>query len=89
MGWNQVKWTRDHPLLQDISPGSSFYFVHSYYPRPRNEGHVLGRTDYGFSFPSALACRNLVALQFHPEKSGPPGLGLLKAFSQWEGQDAD
>jgi len=89
MGWNQVEWNRDHPLVRAIPPQSTFYFVHAYYPVPREEKHVLGRTHYGFPFPSALACRNLAALQFHPEKSGPPGLALLKAFSQWEGQDAD
>lgn len=89
MGWNRVEWNRDHPLIRTIPRQSSFYFVHSYYPVPRDESHILGRTDYGFLFPSALAYRNLVALQFHPEKSGPPGLALLKAFSEWEGTDAD
>jgi glutamine amidotransferase len=89
MGWNQVEWERDHPLIRGIDPQSSFYFVHAYYPLPRNNNQVLGRTRYGFPFPSALAFKNLVALQFHPEKSGPPGLALLKAFSEWEGQDVD
>jgi glutamine amidotransferase len=89
MGWNQVEWKRNHPLLRSIPPLSYYYFVHSYFPVPKEENHILGRTYYGFSFPSALACRNLAALQFHPEKSGPPGLALLKAFSEWEGQDVD
>ncbi|OGP51064.1 MAG: imidazole glycerol phosphate synthase, glutamine amidotransferase subunit [Deltaproteobacteria bacterium RBG_13_43_22] len=89
MGWNRVEWTRDHPLVRAIPPESVFYFVHSYYPVPREENLILGRTHYGFYFPSAVAFRNLVALQFHPEKSGPPGLALLKAFSEWEGKDAD
>ena len=89
MGWNRVEWTRDHPLVRAIPPESLFYFVHSYYPVPRKENLILGRTHYGFYFPSALGYRNLVALQFHPEKSGPPGLALLKAFSEWEGPDAD
>ncbi len=89
MGWNRVEWNREHPLIRTLPPGSIFYFVHSYYPVPREDCHVLGRTQYGFSFPSALAYKNLAALQFHPEKSGPPGLALLKAFSEWEGQDAD
>ena len=89
MGWNQVEWNRDHPLIRAIPRQSAFYFVHSYYPFPRDENWILGRTDYGFLFPSALAYRNLVALQFHPEKSGPPGLALLKAFSEWKGTDAD
>jgi glutamine amidotransferase len=89
MGWNRVEWTRDHPLIRRIPPESHFYFVHSYYPVPREASAVLGRTDYGELFPSALAVKNLVALQFHPEKSGPPGLALLKSFSEWEGKDVD
>jgi glutamine amidotransferase len=89
MGWNRVEWTRNHPLIRTVSPESTFYFVHSYYPNPLEGSHVLGRTEYGIRFPSALAYRNLVALQFHPEKSGPPGLALLKSFSEWEGRDAD
>jgi len=88
MGWNQVAWTRDHPLIRTISPQSTFYFVHAYYPVPREPDCILGQTTYGLVFPSALAYRNLVALQFHPEKSGPPGLALLKAFSEWEADDA-
>jgi imidazole glycerol-phosphate synthase subunit HisH len=87
MGWNTVEWTRAHPLIQGIASQSSFYFVHSYYPQPKDEGMILGWTLYGIRFPSALAYRNLVALQFHPEKSGPPGLALLKGFSEWEGRD--
>ncbi|HMK64497.1 MAG TPA: imidazole glycerol phosphate synthase subunit HisH [Thermodesulfobacteriota bacterium] len=89
MGWNQVSWTRKHTLLRDIPPESHFYFVHSYYPEPQDNRVILGTTSYGIDFPSALAYRNLVALQFHPEKSGPPGLALLKAFSEWEAGDAD
>jgi imidazole glycerol-phosphate synthase subunit HisH len=89
MGWNQVAWTRRHALLRSIPLESSFYFVHSYYPLPQERRTILGTTSYGMDFPSALAYRNLVALQFHPEKSGPPGLALLKAFSEWEAVDAD
>lgn len=89
MGWNRVEWMRNHPLVSGLDSQSHFYFVHSYYPVPLDESCVLGRTEYGILFPSALAYRNLVALQFHPEKSGPPGLAFLKAFSAWEGRDAD
>jgi imidazole glycerol-phosphate synthase subunit HisH len=89
MGWNQVAWSRNHTLLRSISPQSSFYFVHSFYPLPEDSRLILGRTSYGLNFPSALAFRNLVALQFHPEKSGPPGLALLKSFAEWEARDAD
>jgi imidazole glycerol-phosphate synthase subunit HisH len=89
MGWNRVEWVRSHPLIENLPPQSHFYFVHSYYPMPKEEKTILGRTDYGFLFPSALAYKNLVALQFHPEKSGPPGLTFLKAFSEWEADDVD
>jgi glutamine amidotransferase len=89
MGWNRVEWTRSHPLIKTIPLQSTFYFVHSYFPVPRGENLILGRTHYGFPFASALAFRNLAALQFHPEKSGPPGLALLQAFSEWGGEDAD
>ncbi len=85
MGWNRVQWTRSHPVLSGVSGEAYFYFVHSYYPLPAEEQCVLGRTVYGFPFPSALAFQNLVAFQFHPEKSGPAGLALLQAFSQWGG----
>lgn len=89
MGWNRVRWLRDHPVVRSLPPESDYYFVHAYYPVPKDEQMVLGLTEYGFAFPSALAFRNLVALQFHPEKSGPPGLALLQAFSVWEGKDVD
>lgn len=85
MGWNQVEWNWRHPLIEKVPLQSTFYFVHSYYPVPREEKLILGLTQYGFSFPSALAYRNLAALQFHPEKSGPPGLAILQAFSEWDG----
>ncbi len=83
MGWNNVEVLSDHPVLADIRPGHQFYFVHSYYPMPENESEVLGRTRYGISFPSVIGRDNLVATQFHPEKSGPPGLALLRNFCVW------
>jgi glutamine amidotransferase len=89
MGWNTVDWTRKHPAVPERLLQMAFYFVHSYFPAPGEESMILGKTYYGIDFPSALAYKNLIALQFHPEKSGPPGLGLLKAFSEWEGRDAE
>ena len=86
MGWNAVRQERPHPVLTDIPDGSEFYFVHSYYPAPTDDRVTLGRTDYaGIHFTSALFRDNLVATQFHPEKSGRVGLQLLKNFSQWDG----
>jgi glutamine amidotransferase len=87
MGWNNVKLRRDHPVFEGVSPEAEFYFVHSYYPAPSDETVVLGITDYGMSFCSVLAKDNLVAMQFHPEKSGRPGLQILKNFCVWRGND--
>lgn len=86
MGWNSVKLRRSHPVFENVSPEAEFYFVHSYYPAPSDEAAVLGTTDYGIIFSSVLAKDNLVAMQFHPEKSGRPGLQILKNFCTWEGQ---
>jgi glutamine amidotransferase len=84
MGWNQVILTRNsHPLMAGLDPGSEFYFVHAYYPDPADPQVVDGRTGYGINFPSFLACGNLAAVQFHPEKSGRPGLRFLENFCRW------
>ena len=80
MGWNQVQSTNNHYIFKDIPNNSSFYFVHSYYPDPDNQNAVIALTDYGISFSSAFSVDNLVAVQFHPEKSGPHGLKLLDNF---------
>lgn len=87
MGWNEVAFRRSHPVFRDIKEGAEFYFVHSYYPAPADENLVLGWADYGIRFCAAIARDNLVAVQFHPEKSGRPGLTILKNFSRWEGRD--
>lgn len=86
MGWNAVKFRGDHPLFRGIPEGSEFYFVHSYYPKPSNEALTVGTTEYGMVFTSAVALRNLVAVQFHPEKSGKPGLRILDNFRRWNGE---
>jgi len=85
MGWNRVNFKRRHPVLEGIDPESEFYFVHSYYPKPADPDQVLGETSHGLSFASVLSNRNLVAVQFHPEKSGRAGLFLLSNFCQWKG----
>jgi len=83
MGWNAVTLRRRHPVFEHVAPDAEFYFVHSYYPAPSDEDTVLGTTDYGVTFCSVLAKDNLVAMQFHPEKSGRPGLQILKNFCNW------
>jgi glutamine amidotransferase len=88
MGWNSVAFRKAHPVFAGIAPEAEFYFVHSYYPDPAEREHVVGETRYGFPFAAAVARRNLVAVQFHPEKSGRPGLQILANFSRWRGNDA-
>jgi imidazole glycerol-phosphate synthase subunit HisH len=85
MGWNSVKQTAKHPVWNGINDNSEFYFVHSYYPAPDNKSEIIGTTDYaGVTFASAVARGNLVATQFHIEKSGKVGLKLLKNFCEWK-----
>jgi glutamine amidotransferase len=88
MGWNAVRVVRDHPVLRDIRPEHEFYFVHSYYPEPADASMVMGMTDYGLEFTSIVARSNLIACQFHLEKSGRPGLMLLENFCRWDGRYA-
>ena len=80
MGWNQVSLLREHPLFQGVPPDSYFYFVHSYYVVPAEESEILATTEYGINFCSVLARDNLIATQFHPEKSGPIGLRVYENF---------
>lgn len=85
IGWNEVTPERSHPMLADIRSGDEFYFVHSYFARPLHKEDVLGTTDYGdVTFCSIIGRDNLIATQFHPEKSGEPGLKLLAAFKCWD-----
>jgi glutamine amidotransferase len=89
MGWNRVGLKRSHPVLKGISVNSEFYFVHSYYPVPAADEIVIATTDHGMTFSSILGHDNMIAAQFHPEKSGRPGLRLLKNFCLWDGKDAE
>ena len=85
MGWNTVKIIRQHPIFEGIEDESEFYFVHSYYPNPANDSVIIGQTEYADAiFASAVAKDNLVATQFHPERSGRIGLKLLENFCRWE-----
>ena len=84
IGWNQVERTRDHPLFAGIDEGADFYFVHSYAGAPGSPGATdgveLARTTHGRSFTSAIERGLLLGVQFHPERSGPDGLRLLRNF---------
>ena len=89
MGWNRVRFLRPHPVFKGLPEGAEYYFVHSYYPAPTEASMVVGVTDHGLEFPSAIGWRNLVATQFHPEKSGRFGLQILQNFLAWDGSDAE
>jgi glutamine amidotransferase len=83
MGWNAVRITRSHPILEGIASGIEFYFVHSYHPAAVPEELVCGVTEYEYEFPCVLARENLFATQFHPEKSGRYGLKVIENFTKW------
>lgn len=85
MGWNRVVFRKSHPVVDGLDPESEFYFVHSYYPVPSDADQVVGETSHGLPFASILSNRNLVAVQFHPEKSGRAGLTILSNFCVWNG----
>jgi glutamine amidotransferase len=80
MGWNNVRQSRPHPIFEGIADGAYFYFVHSYVPRPADPSVIIGETEYGVTFPSVVARENVVATQFHPEKSGESGLRMYANF---------
>ena len=80
MGWNTVRFQREHPLWEGIPQDSHFYFVHSYYADPEQRADVAGLTEYGVPFCSVYARDNVVATQFHPEKSGDTGLRIYANY---------
>lgn len=82
MGWNQVEIGNNSKLLKGIKNNSYFYFVNSYYCKPRSKEVIKGLTEYGKKFCSVVQKDNIFGVQFHPEKSGDAGLQLLKNF--WE-----
>lgn len=82
MGWNHVVFKEDHPVWRHVPGGSEFYFVHSYYPEAGDDV-ACAWTTYGISYTCGVARGSLVAFQFHPEKSGRPGLRLLDNFCRW------
>jgi len=83
MGWNTVNQVSNHPLWHNINNNARFYSVHSYYVTEDDSSVVVGSTDYGRMFTSAIAKDQMFAVQFHPEKSQHDGLQLLKNFVDW------
>lgn len=85
MGWNQVQQTQpNHPIWNGIDDLSRFYFVHSYYVTVEDKALIAGECEYALPFTAVLAKDNVVAVQFHPEKSQKSGLTLLKNFMEWQ-----
>lgn len=80
IGWNEVHQTQVHPIFEGVPNPAHFYFVNSYYPDPKEPQIVIGRTHYGLDFCSTIAYENLIATQFHLEKSGRVGLKMLNNF---------
>ena len=83
MGWNRVRQSRPHPLWDGVADNSYFYFVHSYYAAPENAHDTIGESDYGAPYCCAVGRDNIVATQFHPEKSAAAGLRLYRNFIHW------
>ena len=82
MGWNQLHIRRPAPIFAGIESGTNVYFVHSYYAKPDDDAFVATATNYGLDFCSSIVKDNIVATQFHPEKSQDAGLQILKNFGE-------
>ena len=81
IGWNSVKKFKPSKLLKNIEKNSDFYFIHSYYVQPKNSEFVVGVCNHGVEFPAVIESKNILGLQFHPEKCSIKGLDVLKQFS--------
>ena len=85
MGWNDVRWARSHPVFAGLKPAEGvFYFVHSFHVRCHRESDVAAVANHGGEFVAAIAHDNIVATQFHPEKSQDSGLHVLQNFIAWQ-----
>jgi glutamine amidotransferase len=80
IGWNELKIKKHISLLDGISDGDFFYFVHSYYCAPKDKPVIAASVEYGTDITAIIAQDNVCGLQFHPEKSGPKGLSILENF---------
>ncbi|MCP4907396.1 MAG: imidazole glycerol phosphate synthase subunit HisH [bacterium] len=83
IGWNEVRFSGDHPMLTSLPETDYFYFVHSYRSVPSEPKQIVGTSDYGGPFASAVAREGVFAVQFHPEKSQAAGKRLLDAYRLW------
>jgi imidazole glycerol-phosphate synthase subunit HisH len=80
MGWNTVELKHDSCYLSGVPSGSYFYFIHSYYPEVNDKSWVIGEVEYGEKFPCIVGKDNIIATQFHPEKSHTIGLKIIENF---------
>ena len=80
MGWNLVEWPRDMDLFADLGPAKHFYFAHSFHVQVQDPQARIAYTDYGFPLTASIQKAHIYGVQFHPEKSGPQGLQVLKNF---------
>jgi len=85
VGWNQLTYAKSHPIFSNIREGVDFYFVHSYQCVPTDPQVIVARCDYGGAFPAVVEYKNIIGLQFHPEKSQPAGFKILQNFCLWTG----
>ncbi len=79
MGWNRM-FTKEHPLFKALDDEHYLYFVHSFHVTCKNSSDIIGETEYGYKFTSAVAHDNILGIQPHPEKSHKNGLQILKNF---------
>jgi imidazole glycerol-phosphate synthase subunit HisH len=84
VGWNEIRVTGTHPVLTGFRKDANFYFVHSYMFVPDSPEHTAAVCDYGGEFTCAVAKDNIIAAQFHPEKSQQNGLAVLERFLAWK-----
>lgn len=88
MGWNRIRQSSPHALWNNIPQQSRFYFVHSYFAKPCDEKHIIATSEYPDPFACVIGNDNIVAVQFHPEKSQKVGLQFLENFINWDGTSA-
>ena len=88
MGWNALRTVRPHPVVAGLGEAPHVYFVHSYHAVPADPSLVVAEADYGVAVPAVVARGAVVGVQFHPEKSGPVGLALLRAWDAAAGRSA-
>lgn len=82
MGWAEIKYNRSHPLFKGLGPDPRFYFVHGYHVTTENKNLILCKADYGYDFTAGLFRENIMAVQFHPEKSHKFGMKIMKNFAE-------